>query len=216
MPDALKEAPKAEPLPRIGSAGVIENGRYVPPPVDKEGQTWVRTSALVQASVQECYQLWRDHASAPKWQEQIKEVRVTGSDTSHWVMETDGNTIEWDSEVLADEPGHRIAWRSIGGDTQNAGEVIFEEAPGNRGTLVTVLQEFGQGKAKTIKDTLLNRNPKQFVIENVRHFKAFLETGEIPRTEGQPHGPRNLTAKLKASAYGEHIETPPGKQRKAS
>ena len=27
---------------------------------------------------------------------------------------------------------------------------------------------------------------KQAVIENLRHFKAFAETGEIPRTQGQP------------------------------
>jgi uncharacterized membrane protein len=48
-------------------------------------------------------------------------------------MESDGKIIEWDSKVLADEPGKRIAWRSIGGDSDNAGEVIFEDAPGARG-----------------------------------------------------------------------------------
>jgi hypothetical protein len=58
-----------------------------------------------------------------------------------------------------------------------------------------------------------NRNPKQSVIENLRHFKAFLETGEIPRTQGQPHGPRGMSGKLKAEVYGEHIETPPGLKR---
>jgi len=31
--------------------------------------------------------------------------------------------------VLADEPGKRIAWRSIGGDIDQAGEIIFEPAP---------------------------------------------------------------------------------------
>jgi uncharacterized membrane protein len=130
-------------------------------------------------------------------------------------MESNGKLTEWDSEILADEPGKRIAWRSIGGSVQNAGEVIFETAPGNRGTLVTVLQEFGFGKATVAAATLLARNPKQAVIENVRHFKALLETGEIPTIQGQSHGPRNVSGRLKASAYGEHIETPPGK-RKAS
>ncbi len=31
-------------------------------------------------------------------------------------MKSGDKTIEWDSEVFADEPGKRIAWRSIGGD----------------------------------------------------------------------------------------------------
>jgi uncharacterized membrane protein len=215
MANAVKETPHAETLPRVGSAGVMENGRYMPPPADKDGKTWVRTSALIQASPLDCYELWRNHAAIPMWQEQIKEVRVNGK-TSHWVMDADGKTTEWDEELMQDEPGKRMAWRTLQGDSYNAGEVIFEEAPGGRGTMVTVLQEFGQGKLKTAADTITNRNPKQSVIENLRHFKAFMETGEIPRTQGQPHGPRGASGKVKAEAYGEHIETPPGLKRKAS
>ncbi|MFP5236018.1 MAG: SRPBCC family protein [Acidobacteriota bacterium] len=217
MADALRERPNREELPRIEGANVMEDGRYMPPPVDGDGKTWVRTSALIQATPQDCYALWRNHAAAPLWQEQIKEVRVTGERTSHWVMDVKGNITEWDAQVMADEPGKRIAWRSIGGDSENAGEVVFEEAPGGRGTIVSVLQEFGQGKLKTITDTVVNRNPKQSVIENLRHFKAFVETGEIPTTNGQPHGPRGAVGSVKATVYGEHIETPPGSQvRKAS
>ena len=216
MAEALNEKPNAEILPMVGSAGVQENGRYLPPPADKDGKTWVRTSALIQGNAQDLYDLWRNHALTPTWQEQIKEVRVTGPKTSHWVMQVDDKTLEWDSEVLADEPGKRIAWRSIGGDSQNAGEVTFEAAPGGRGILVTVLQEFGQGKLKTAADTVVNRNPKQSVIENLRHFKALAETGEIPRTSGQPHGPRGTIGKAKASAYGETITTPPERVQKAS
>jgi uncharacterized membrane protein len=112
--------------------------------------------------------------------------------------------------VMADEPGVRITWRSIGGDSNNAGEVIFEEAPGGRGTMVTVLQEFRMGKLTTVWETLVGRNPKQAVIENLRHFKAFAETGEIPRVQGQPHGDRGIVRKMKESTYGEKITTPPG------
>lgn len=216
MAKALNETPNATAMPLVGSAGVIENGRYLPPPADEKGKTWVRTSALVQASPLDCYELWRNYAAIPMWQEQIRSVQTTGEKRSHWIMETNGKTIEWDEELLQDEPGKRMAWRTVAGDSYNAGEVIFEDAPGGRGTLVTVLQEFGQGKLKTAADTVANRNPKQSVIENLRHFKAFMETGEIPRTQGQPHGPRGMSGKLKAEAYGEHIETPPGLRRKAS
>jgi hypothetical protein len=54
------------------------------------------------------------------------------------------------------------------------------------------------------------------VVENLRHFKAFAEAGEIPRTQGQPHGPRGATGKMKASMYAETVKTPPGSDRKAS
>ena len=146
-------------------------------------------------------------------------LHVVPVDTSAWkpemapqamVMNANGKTIEWDSEILADEPGRRITWRSVAGDSSNAGEVVFERAPGGRGTMVFVLQEFRQGKVATAAQTIFSRNPKQAVIENLRHFKALAETGEIPRTEGQPHGPRGASGSMKASLYGEHVGTPPG------
>jgi uncharacterized membrane protein len=210
MSSALKEKPYAEEVPTTSPASVILNGRYLPPPEDKDGRLWVRTSALIQSSADDLYAMWRNVEAAPSWQEQITQVSVTGERTSHWVMQSGEKAIEWDSEILADEPGRRIAWRSIGGDSDNAGEVIFEEAPGGRGIVVTVLQAFHMGKLASALETLTGRNPKQAVIENLRHFKALAETGEIPRTQGQPHEDRGLIGKIKASTYGEKVPTPSG------
>jgi uncharacterized membrane protein len=195
MPDSLTEAPQAE-APSENSAGVVLNRRYMTPPGDEDGKIWARATALVQARANELYSLWRDVESAPKWQETITDVIQTGPKTSHWVMKAGDEKIEWDSEILADEPGRRIAWRSVAGESDHAGEVVFEPAPGGRGTIVIVLQEFRQGKVKTAAETVFSRNPKQSVIENLRHFKAFAESGRIPRTEAQPHAPRG------ASGYG--------------
>ena len=222
MSKALNEKPNAEPLPTAATAGIILNGRYLPPPEDKDGKIWVRTTALIHADAEDIYRMWRDVETAPLWQEQIEKVTRTGEMTSHWVMRSGtkdkdkDKTIEWDSEVLRDEPGRRIAWRSIGGESDNAGEVVFEPSPGGRGTMVTVLQEFRMGKLASAWETVVGRNPKQAVIENLRHFKALAETGEIPRTQGQPHGPRGTIAGIKKSMYGEETTTPPGLNRKAS
>jgi uncharacterized membrane protein len=207
---ALTERPHAEDVPNSGSAGMIVDGRYLPPPEDKDGKIWVRTTAVIQSDAQHLYAIWRNVERAPLWQEEITRVISTGPKTSHWIMESNGKTIEWDSEVMADQPGERIAWRSIGGDSENAGEVIFEESPGGRGTMVTVLQEFRMGKHASAWETLIGRNPKQAVIENLRHFKALAETGEIPRIQGQPHGDRGIIGGVKKSTYGENVATPPG------
>jgi uncharacterized membrane protein len=209
MTNALNERPSFEQLPQGATSAVIQNGRYLAPPEDGDGKQWVRTTALVQATADDLYTMWRDIESAPLWQEEIVEVVRTGPKTSHWVMKSGDKTIEWDSEILNDQPGKRIAWRSIGGDSDNAGEVIFDAAPGGHGTIVTVLQEFRMGKLASAWETLTGRNPKQAVVQNLRHFKAFAETGEIPRIQGQPHGPRGVIGKMKASTYGEHVQTPP-------
>jgi len=206
----LKTTSGAKGGARVRGASVTLDGHYLPPPEDKDGKLWIRTSAVIQAEAQELYAMWRDFESAPQWQEEIEQVVKTGERTSHWVMRRGDKTLAWDSELLADEPGRRLAWRSTGGDLDNAGEVIFEAAPTGRGTMVTLLQEFRMGKLASAWETLTGRNPKQRVIENLRHFKALAESGEIPRTEGQPHGPRGTIGGGKSAAYGENIAVPQG------
>jgi len=197
-------------------ASTVLNGRYMPPPADDDGQRWMRTSAIILRSRDELYNLWRDVESSVQWRGQTVEVRKTGPKTFHWVMKNGDKTIEWDSEILADEPGERIAWRSIGGDLEEAGEVMFEDAIGGRGTMVTLLQQYRLSVLENLTQTIRGRNPKQGVIESLRHFKAFCETGEIPRIEGQPHGHRGAVASMKRSTYGETIPTPEGERRRAS
>ena len=204
----MNEKPNAEELPVTGAAGIILDGRYLPPPkirMEKSGSGRARWFNAPEDFIA-CGAMWslRPLARADR------VSSATGERTSHWVMQVKDKRVEWDSEILNDEPGKRIAWRSIDGDSDNAGEVIFERATADRGTMVTVLQEFKMSKLASAWETLTGRNPKQAVIENLRHFKALAETGEIPRTQGQPHGPRGLVGESKASAYGEKIATPAG------
>jgi uncharacterized membrane protein len=212
MTASVPERSKADLLPQECGAAALLNGHYVPPPRDEAGKTWVRTSVLIQASAKKLYDIWRDVEAAPAWHERIVEVRTTSPTTSHWIMRDEpGDTIlEWEFEMVRDDPDRHIAWRSFSGEPERAGEVIFEPAPGNRGTTVTVLEQFHMGKLARGWETITGRDPKQSVIENLRHFKALAETGEIPRSKPQPHGKRGTIAEIKRSVYGEKIATPPG------
>jgi hypothetical protein len=66
------------------------------------------------------------------------------------------------------------------------------------------------GKLASAWETIVGRNPKQAVIENLRHFKSLVETGEIPRSQSAPHGKRGVIGDAKRSLYGEKVATPPG------
>jgi uncharacterized membrane protein len=218
MSISLNEKPNAEQVPRESPAAISINGKYLPPPQDGNGKLWVRTSALIELSPQKLYEAWRDVESAPLWQAELAKVIVTGPTTSHWIMNSDdgSSSVEWDAEVLADEPGKRIVWRSVGGDVDQAGEIIFEGTPTGDRTTVTILQEYRMGKVASALKAFRGRNPKQAVIETLRHFKAYQETGEIPCVQGQPHGPRGVVGSQKESLYGEKIATPPAKGLAAS
>ncbi|WP_158615441.1 SRPBCC family protein [Acidipila sp. EB88] len=160
----------------------------------------------------ELYAKWLDIATAPSYQESIHSVTVTGEDTSHWVMDLPGGqTLEWDAEWTAKEPGKRLAWRSIG-DTPvpSAGQVSFEPAVSGRGTVVRVNQEFllPGGKLAAALGGLVSRTPGGFVKENLRHFKQLAETGEIPTTRGQSHGTRSAGARVQQAFTGDREQQP--------
>ena len=132
---------------------------------NRDGRTWVRASAHILADPQTLYVLWRDTEKA------LLELSSVEEGTSRRVQFND-------KTFLKDEPGRRIVWQSDGSAFHSAGGVIFEEDPGGRGTLVTVLQEFRIGMVERIWQVITGRNPRQEILENLRHFKARAETRE--------------------------------------
>jgi uncharacterized membrane protein len=80
----------------------------------------------------------------------------------------------------------------------NRGTVQFEPAPGGKGTEVQVLMEYEPpaGVAGAALAKLFGEEPAQQVEGDLRRFKQLVETGEIPTTRGQSHGPRTLKARL--------------------
>src|ERR1700743_808344 len=101
MTEVPREKTNAEPLTRAVGGGVVVEGKYIPPPEDRDGRSWVRTTAHVQADPQTLYDMWSDLENIPQWQEQIVSVTRTGDRTSHWTMQAGDQTIEGNSEILA-------------------------------------------------------------------------------------------------------------------
>ncbi|MES2696944.1 MAG: cyclase, partial [Verrucomicrobiota bacterium] len=77
-----------------------------------------------------------------------------------------------------------------GADVANAGSVRFEAAPGDEGTEVTVALEYDPpgGKLGAAVAKLTRDSAGSQVYDALRRFKALMEAGEIPTTEGQSVG----------------------------
>ncbi len=213
----------ASPTPSP-AARVPAGEHYTPLPKSKQdGRVTSHAVQTILASSASLFQLWSDVSAFPRWQEHVVSVTPTGSNTSHWVMgnpeDADGKRIEFDSEVYEQTPGSRIAWRSIGGDVEQSGEVRFEplkkgDFEGTRVTLIQTVKVPG-GLLGNAAAAIAKRSPEQTVIENLRHFKEFVESGEIPSVKGQPHGPRGITGGIKEWALGETNPTPPGSSQQS-
>ena len=199
------------PLPDAKQAG---DHYTMLPDQHADGWQYAHARQTILREPQALYEFWSDVTKFPLWQEHVVSVTPNGSGQSHWVMgdpeDAEGKRLEFDSEITEQVPGQKIAWRSVRGDVEQQGEVQFEARRDGRGTVVTLIQAVKIGSLANIAASVAKRGPKQTVIEDLRHFKQLVESGEIPTVKGQAHGPRGASGGLKEWMYGETNPTPPG------
>jgi uncharacterized membrane protein len=145
--------------------------------------TRVIRSIIIDRPVEEVYGFWHDFENLPRFMTYLQSVRYTGDRRMHWIAKGPGGSqIEWDAEVVIDEPNRMIAWRSAPeSPLQTSGSVRFERAPGNRGTLVRVEVEFARGMA--VLGNALKMGLARRIIHDLRTLKQVLEVGEVTQSE---------------------------------
>jgi uncharacterized membrane protein len=159
----------------------------------------VRVSFTVNKPVEEVWRFWRNFANLPKFMTHLQTVQPTTAQYSYWTARAPmGTTVSWYAEILEEREHEYLVWQSLpGSDVHNRGSVEFRRAPGNRGTEIHVMLEYQPpgGRLGAAVASLFGESAEQQVREDLRHFKQLMEAGEIPMTEGQPHGRRSLMAK---------------------
>jgi uncharacterized membrane protein len=152
----------------------------------------VRTVLTINKPKEEVYNFWRDLENLPLFMTHIKSITTMDDGRSRWEAQLPGmpTTITWNAEIVKDEPGTLIGWNSLPGSTiDNAGKVSFTDA-GENGTEVRIVISYRApfGPAGESIARLLNPLFKTMLREELRNFRRYIETGEIPTIEGQPSG----------------------------
>jgi len=167
---------------------------------------------LVNASPEQAYKLWRNFAGLPRFMVHLKSVRELDGLRSEWVALGPGQReIQWTAEITEDTANQRIAWRSLpDSDVQTSGSVDFRPDPQGRGTFVSANVQYAipGGALTTGLAALFGKNPEFVVREDVRRFKQLLETGEVPTTWGQTHGPRGVHGHMEQFLFREKTNLP--------
>jgi uncharacterized membrane protein len=153
-------------------------------------------SQTVNLQPAEVYAYWRDLNHWPLFMEQLmsngQQPKVT-PDAIH---------------IVENRANEMFRWRSELPERTYEGVAEFREAPGNRGTeirlnllcicprsLFTHLAKLSSGSGL-----------EQQARESLRTLKQLLEAGEIPTTDGQPHGSRGLKGKGIRKMFREGID----------
>jgi len=167
-------------------AGNQQHGKGRPGPLE------LYASVTVNKSPEEVYAFWRDLENLPTFMLHLQHVSEDGDGRTHWVANAPvRRKVTWDAEITGDEPGRRISWKSLpGADVDNSGTVHFAPAPGGRGTEVRVVMHYDVpgGRVGRVLAKVFGEEPEQQVRDDLRRFKQVMETGDIVRTDGLPHG----------------------------
>jgi len=167
---------------------------------------------LVNASPDQAYTLWRNLAGLPRFMVHLKSVRELDSRRSEWVALGPGQReVRWTAEIAEDIPNQRIAWNSLPeSEIYTSGSVDFRADPRGRGTFVSVNLKYGVPGGPLVAGAaaLVGKNPEFMVRDDVRRFKQLLETGEIPTTRGQTHGPRGIHGHISQAVLREKTNLP--------
>ncbi len=156
----------------------------------------VTQSITINSSAAELYGFWKNVENLPLFMEHLESVSQVSGRVSHWVAKAPAGTcVEWDAEIVDDQPERRLGWRTLpGSQVTHEGMVSFEPATGDRGTVVRVEMLYvpPAGKAGLWIARLFGEEPALQVADDLRHLKQLLETGEIPTTLGQSAGKRSI------------------------
>ena len=140
-------------------------------------------AVTIMRSTEDLYRRWRDLSRLPEVMPFLESVTPIDGRRSRWTARGPLDApVTWEAEIVADEPGRLLAWRSVGdADVVNAGSVRFTPTPNDRGTEVKVLMSYAlpAGKAAGAVAAVFGRDGDREVRESLRRFKQQMETEEV-------------------------------------
>lgn len=182
---------------------------------NKHRKQTATASFLIQCSPEEAYLFWHDFENLPRFMRNLVSVKMTGPEESEWIARGPRDIqIRWMARTTEDRPNERIGWESLpGSDLWTSGSVEFRPAPSNRGTIVRARLQYSLPATALSRSivTAFGKHPEFLVREDLRRFKALIETGEVPTTVGQPHGPRGVHGRVEQVLFREEWEAEPAK-----
>jgi uncharacterized membrane protein len=136
-------------------------------------------SINIEATPQEVFSFVRNLENAPGFLKGIESVHSLDERRSYWMAQNpNGEPTEWYLEIVKEQPGELIAWRSMeGSDVEHSGSVRFECGPDDT-TEVTVAFEYHHldlGFAEAFADAVGNTVQAQ-LRQDLGRLKYLIES----------------------------------------
>jgi uncharacterized membrane protein len=157
-----------------------------------------RYAVTINRPLDEVYGFWRDLPGLARASERVVRAHDIDDRRSRWIVEGPGSSeLEFVVEIVAEEPGRLLVWRTEESPVPHEGRVAFSRAPGGRGTEIRV-ETTGLPATDDlglIIASLTGSKPDQLVRDAVRRVKQVMEAGEVIVADGRSTGRERLVDK---------------------
>jgi uncharacterized membrane protein len=129
------------------------------------------------------FRIWRNFTNLPRIMSHLERVEALTPVRSRWVLKAPaGTTVEWEAEIINEQPDELIAWRALGNTVvDHAGSVRFEPRDGGRATLVSVSLQYAPpgGELGHAVAALFGEDAGRQIEADLRAFKEAVESGRL-------------------------------------
>ena len=132
----------------------------------------IEDTTEIDVPVQTAYNQWTQFEEFPQFMENVESVQQVDDTHLHWVAQYAGKRHEWDAEITEQVPDQRIAWRSLGGVTQN-GTVMFESLGPDRTKIKVEMEWQPEGVVEKVGAAV--GADERGVSADLGRFKEFVE-----------------------------------------
>jgi uncharacterized membrane protein len=142
----------------------------------------IRTCFIVRAPRRLAYESWRNLERLPRFLKHIKKIKVLDELHSRWTLKTPGSVprVEWNAEIIDQEEGRELSWRSLPGSTiETAGKINFADTTAGTEVNVTISYRPPAGYIGSAIASLINLSLKRIVEQDLSNFKRYIEAKAI-------------------------------------
>ncbi|MFD9421033.1 SRPBCC family protein, partial [Streptomyces goshikiensis] len=144
----------------------------------------VNESIEVDVPVRTAYTQWTRFETFPLFMDGVQRVEQVDETVTRWVTRIGGVDREFEAEITEQVPDERVAWVTVGRETEQSGVVTFHPIHPTR-TQITLRMDFNpDGLAENIAERLglIDRH----VTGDLKRFKKFIEERDTESRAG--HG----------------------------
>jgi len=141
----------------------------------------VQKAITIVAPIDDVFAFFTNYENFPRFMSHVREVRDTGNNGSHWVVDGPaGVPVEWDAVLTELVPNQVLAWVSVPGSVVESSGVIRFAQNEDGSTHVDLKMTYAPpaGAIGHAASKLLGVDPKRQMDDDLARAKTYLETGK--------------------------------------